>query len=300
MRIRIPPGYAEAKELELAWAEGVDTLYKFRSFSGPSRRWVRDIVKNSRIYFSTPSQFNDPFDVAPLVRHSGDPNSSRYVAALQREQARIAQRQGLSARSVSALLRQTVTGVHCLPRRVEGELRKELGRSRILSLSADHLHPLQWSHYANSHKGVCLHFWSSYGSPFGAAKKVHYSRVRLPLLIAPKPIPANVGIRLAYIKAKFWSYEHEYRVIRRDGVPPDDLRDGFLQFDPRLLIGITIGMRMPSRDRAILIQLLAKYRPTLPAWEAFADPDKFALQIRSLGPAGALLKPRPGRARRKV
>jgi hypothetical protein len=35
MRVRVPAGFAQAQQLELAWAEGVDTLYKFRSYSGP-------------------------------------------------------------------------------------------------------------------------------------------------------------------------------------------------------------------------------------------------------------------------
>jgi hypothetical protein len=29
--VRIPAGFAQAQQLELAWAEGVDTLYKFRN-----------------------------------------------------------------------------------------------------------------------------------------------------------------------------------------------------------------------------------------------------------------------------
>ena len=133
MRIRIPPGYAEAKELELAWAEGVETLYKFRSFSGPPRRWVRDVIKSSRIYFSTPSQFNDPFDVAPLVRHSGDPNNPRYVAALLKEQTRKAMEQGLSPAKVRKLQSELGVHIHDLPRLTEIDLQKKLRRrSRIL------------------------------------------------------------------------------------------------------------------------------------------------------------------------
>jgi hypothetical protein len=103
MQVRVPAGFAQAQQLELAWAEGVDTLYKFRSYSGPSRRWVRQIPKNSRIYFSTPSQCNDPFDVSPIFRHSGDPSDPKCVAALLRNQTRMAERDGLSAKDVAAL-----------------------------------------------------------------------------------------------------------------------------------------------------------------------------------------------------
>jgi hypothetical protein len=112
VRVRVPAGFAQAQQLELAWAEGVDTLYKFRSDTGPSRRWVRQILKNSRIYFSTPSQFNDPFDVSPIFRHSGDPSDHKFVAALLRNQTRMAERDGLSAKDVAALAAQLSANVH--------------------------------------------------------------------------------------------------------------------------------------------------------------------------------------------
>ena len=137
MRVRVPAGFAQAQQLELAWAERVDTLYKFRSYSGPSRRWVRQILKNSRIYFSTPSQFNDPFDVSPIFRYSGDPSDPKYVAALLRNQTRMAERDGFSAKDVAALAAQLSATVHELPGRVELEMRRELReKARMLCLSA--------------------------------------------------------------------------------------------------------------------------------------------------------------------
>ena len=67
--MRVPAGFAQAQKLELASAEGVDTLYKFRSYSGPPPAMGPTILKNSGIYLSTPSPFNDPFDGSPIFRH---------------------------------------------------------------------------------------------------------------------------------------------------------------------------------------------------------------------------------------
>jgi hypothetical protein len=125
MRVRrIPRGYAEAKALGLAWAEDVTTLYKYRSYAGESRNWVNDIIKNSRIFCPHPTQFNDPFDVKPIFRHSGDPNNPKYVAAMFRRQRQVVPEQGKSAaeiRSLERLFRQTV---HDLPLLVQQETRR--------------------------------------------------------------------------------------------------------------------------------------------------------------------------------
>jgi hypothetical protein len=53
-------------KLRLPWREGHEKLYKFKSLSGGSKKHILDIFRNSRIYFSTPDEFNDPLDCAPV------------------------------------------------------------------------------------------------------------------------------------------------------------------------------------------------------------------------------------------
>jgi hypothetical protein len=301
--IRIPPGYAIAKELGLAWADDIRTLYKFRSFGGESRRWVRDTLKNSRIFCPYPTQFNDPFDVKPIIRHSGDVEDPNYVAALRRRQRKVAELQGRSAQEIADLERQLGATVHALPELVEREIRGALReKTRILCLTADRMHPLQWSHYADSHKGLCLHFWSVYGSVFGQARRVRYTTRRTPLRISPNPIPSlRTAERLAFTKAKFWAYEHEYRLVRPAGLPGvEPLRKGYLYFHPMCFSGVTLGSQMSSKDRRYLIRMAAKYRPQLDIWEAYEDPDQFKLNVRLLGTAATLAVPATSARRRKI
>jgi len=42
---------AMATQMRFAWAEGHDTLYKFKSLARESAAQVRDMIENSRIYF---------------------------------------------------------------------------------------------------------------------------------------------------------------------------------------------------------------------------------------------------------
>lgn len=44
-------------------------IYKYRSIGTHGQRaWLRDVVVGNSLYFSTPDQFNDPFDCAPVYR----------------------------------------------------------------------------------------------------------------------------------------------------------------------------------------------------------------------------------------
>jgi hypothetical protein len=56
---------AATRELRFAYAEGVETLYNFKSLAGDGRDHVKDIIQNSRLYFSTQDQFNDPSTARP-------------------------------------------------------------------------------------------------------------------------------------------------------------------------------------------------------------------------------------------
>jgi hypothetical protein len=94
----------------------------------------------------------------------------------------------------------------------ESKFRRDL---RIFCMSATFEHPLLWSHYASSHTGVCLHIWVEHRSVFGLARGADYSKPRPPVLI---PIPYNaseraVGRAMSLIKADFWCYESEYRIL---------------------------------------------------------------------------------------
>ena len=66
-------GYCDAVAAPLEGSH--EKLYKFKSLRGGSKKYVVDIFKNSRIYLSTPDEFNDPLDCA---RQSlGNPTNSR-------------------------------------------------------------------------------------------------------------------------------------------------------------------------------------------------------------------------------
>ena len=77
----------------------------------------------------------------------------------------------------------------------------------ILCFSESWRDPVMWSHYADSHRGICLGFDVA-GD--GAIAKVNYVKRRLRW---PEKLDQNFAIRLAATKFEHWSYEAEHRVF---------------------------------------------------------------------------------------
>jgi hypothetical protein len=269
-----------AKRLRFAWYFGIDTLYKFRSFRGKSRARVLDTIENSRIYLPHPPEFNDPFDVSPVVVHGGDPNDPEYFRALETEMRRMHKAEGGTPAGLDRLRKRKGVSIHDLPKAAEDDLRKKLRHDvRILCLSADCLHPLQWSHYADSHRGLCLHFRCRPGAPFGLARQVRYRNKRYALsTLLHRQSSDAVMDRLVFNKAKFWSYESEYRIIASEAGKADPiLKNGYMHFDPSLLVGITFGLNMPEKQRRALMGHARRHNSNIAFWEVVEDRDDFAL-----------------------
>src|SRR6266702_2304198 len=144
--------FAHAKTLRFAWAEDRSTLYKFKSMSNGGCHQVQDIIENSRLYFSTPEQFNDPLDCSPIFKFGGDVNDPAFLQELKADEDKMIAEKALSAQEEADLRVRLGTQAADMPdaimRNVRAEIRRDL---RIFCLSATSEHPLLWSHYGNSH-----------------------------------------------------------------------------------------------------------------------------------------------------
>jgi hypothetical protein len=186
---------------------------------------------------------------------------------------------GVTGANLDRLRKRTGVTIHDLPRAAEAHLRKQLRDDvRILCLSANPLHPLQWSHYADSHRGVCLHFRCRPGGPFGLARQVRYRKKRDALSTLLQHSSDAIMDRLVFNKAKFWSYESEYRIIASESDEAEPiLKNGYMHFDPSLLVGITFGMEMPEKQRRALMAHSRRHNPNIAFWEVIEDRNNFAL-----------------------
>lgn len=272
------------RRYRFVWAEGLNTLYKFKSMAGNSCSEVEDIIENSRIYLSMVDQFNDPFDCAP-VNKPAKPLTPAFIEELQADAERLLAESGKTPEEIVETNKQQVSVVQLWSEITADTRRQMRENTRIFCLTARQDHPLQWAHYADSHRGVCLHFNCNSGSFAGMARRVVYRKDRAPILFPFHYNPsADVVVdRMVLTKADFWKYESEYRVIRHMSGDWSYKSDGrFSHFPPDELTGITLGLNMRPIDRHSAMNWAARHVPALAVYEAIEDHDRFGLEIRRI------------------
>lgn len=270
----------------MAWAEGVDVLYKFKSLAGDSRSYTLDIIENSRVYFSSPTQFNDPFDCAPRIDFAGDISDPRFLERLKQDEECMARESGMTEDELENLRAAEGVPVERMAEAARANILKELRQdTRVLCLATESRHPLMWSHYASSHTGICLHFSCMPGSLFGLARRVIYRKDRPGILIPLDAQPeGEISERMVFEKARFWDYEGEYRIVGHIGADWSQQFDSSnrVRFPPELLCGITLGIQITPSDRVDVLAVAASHRPAIRVWQAIESPAQFWLDVEKV------------------
>lgn len=257
-----------ADRSRFAAQNGKTTLYKFRSYQTPQDEWVRQIIEDHRIYFARASQLNDPFDMSPLVeqftRETIVAEAERYLSG----------QPGMTTAERNRRLEYFRTcdlDAHAAKVTAKQRTRIEDDYS-VFSLAGNRDHPMLWSHYADGHTGLCVHFRADADSFFGGSLRVIYDGKRALLPINQDVSDAEVFNRAVLHKGKFWSYEEEYRVLRCPDIDYSDIGiryDGQHAFFPSSLVtGITVGIRMPPSNVEAVLRLAAAHTPRLTVWRA--------------------------------
>ncbi len=224
----------------------VKYLYRYRSLADPrSSNYVEQILLRNELYFSPPREFNDPFDCSPVpsLKSSGK-EFHTFLGELTKRRRPDLSRSARRAQ-VSTIARDLARNQRSKEAQeaLRADMNKIVNETGILCLSAGCDHPLMWSHYADSHRGICLRFQASSTTPFfGRAQRVSYQSERPTLNLVRDTIDEKVQKALL-TKADYWSYEAEWRIIDHDAGP------GVRQFPPELLDGVILGARISDTDK---------------------------------------------------
>jgi hypothetical protein len=256
------------------------TLYKYCSISTENQLHRFIEILKGRIYFSSPSKFNDPFELSAKVNISTSPLLYGLTAREKEEVQRIFRLRA--------------------PEAVSEEWREKIG---ILCLSEDPKNILMWSHYANNHSGICIGFNTEI-TPFNTAAAITYSDER------PKAEfnsnPNRLIERVLLTKSKHWQYEKEWRAIKRtieddelnfynetfkaDASRLEEIAETIEQyggpntynFDTSAIRSIFFGARITKENKEILTQTIRTTCPHAKILQIELDNNYFWLNQKQL------------------
>lgn len=232
----------------------IEVLYKYRAWDINTIK----IIANSELYYASPLKFNDPFDFRITPRTNCTDDEWRTWLT-----------ERVGAQEADNLVRQRNHQSPDFHRKIRDDMVRRQGDSGVLCLSRKRDDILMWSHYADSHKGVCLEFqWDVISEPI---EEVNYSQ-EMPIIRVCDPDYSDRVKEFIITKSVQWIYEEEVRVIKPNQI-------GLHRFPPRWLSGVIMGCCMPDPERLLLQRLRASMAPHVQLWEAQMKENEFALDV---------------------
>lgn len=259
-------------------------FYKYRAAETLDRDL--GIITDSQIFYSNPSQFNDPFDCA-ATSVSMDRNSrtlfiQKLLASQNPDIPEEWRTTLLEALDDDALSDSMVDRVLR-----SGYLEKHMTKYGILSLSSEIDNLLLWAHYASSHSGYAIEFDITQVVRRHKPSQTSYPDNYFEYNLMPSPVnygrerPASISATNEltepfYHKSDEWCYEKEYRVISNFG-------SGLKNFEPSLLASIYFGCKISEANKTKLINAVDKYVANtgnkVALYQASADDCKYELNF---------------------
>jgi len=250
----------------------LDALYKYGKFD----EYTEKLFTHNEIYFSSPDEFNDPFDSKPCYIYEGNEQQiDNYLFELYRKEY-----PGQSKEEILAYVKREIItkekGRIILKKTLEisrERMRKKLG---VCCFSEKRDNILMWAHYAKQHTGFCLEFDTDtdFFRPITRAIKVEYDTILPELNLKQLPNYQNRELVMKFLtKADDWEYEQEWRIVETKKDP------GIQNFPEDALSGVILGCRITQENKEDLFRWCRKRKHLPTLYEAREKQKEFGLDI---------------------
>lgn len=250
-----------------------DRLYRYR----PPTRYTLENLQKRRFWFSKPKNFNDPFDCAIRVDRNDIPDEEfwRLFRYFQEEKGDQAVQHFLRDGDLTEGFKEKARrGTRNAYKRQVSTILSERGAVCLSAVPPDDRDSiLQWSHYAEGHKGFCLEFdtnFSLFGEE-GEVFEVEYSN-SVPSLNPFDIIIDDADLLTPMIatKADCWAYEQEWRLFHKEG-------DKAYSYPPECLAAVYLGCEAEDDFRQEVRSIVRNSSTDL--YEVERDQRRFELHI---------------------
>jgi Protein of unknown function (DUF2971) len=151
-------------------------------------------------------------------------------------------------------------------------------KAAILCFSRNWDNLLLWSHYGDSHKGVCLGFDIPTGDPGANYDTDVLYQANLLQIRRPEDVNFDLANRLLRTKHESWSYEQEVRMFVDLNDPPDADGLNWIEFGPQLVLReVIIGAQCHPDASKKVQEAAAPYGDAVRCWWAGMRTDAFLL-----------------------
>ncbi|BED99977.1 DUF2971 domain-containing protein [Aeromonas dhakensis] len=236
---------------------GIYSYFKFVSLER------KDIIQNGMIRFTPIGEFNDPFELEPVIT----PLSRKYIAYCQSLTENELRKLELRDEDIEFSQMRV-----CEIKKYKNTYRENVKKYGILSLSSNfNVNPLisvsvkenkdprrnilMWSHYSDSHRGFVIEFSRDFIQD-AEIKEVNYSNERSYLTF--EDIDEDNFEHVFYNKSEEWKYEQEHRLVLPLNKADDVYNEKYhlFKFDKSRILSITFGCGMSYDDKREIIELV--------------------------------------------
>lgn len=240
-------------------------LFKYRAINP----YTEAIFRDKTLRWTAPVELNDPFESRIDITY-GDvgPND---VAAIERRvlemDPRLSQADAHSfAASIAA--DPASRGAH-LGLGVVNQIRSH---SAALSLTEVPDDVLMWSHYADSHRGICIEFSIERCATLHQVLPVRYSS-KVPRFEFFLASIEEIAFAAMLTKSDHWSYEREWRLVE---VGKSSCN---VPFDPAALTGVIFGCNCPAEHRGRVRAWLEVWPSPVQLFQARLTKGEYGVQV---------------------
>lgn len=249
-------------------------LYKYVGVHGERWEHLRSAVLDRRIFYSSRTRFNDPYDLAFQLPDSTRATAREWIEEGLRMSLSPMQGEEREAKVKERFEVMFPQGITEEVRRAYvGAIKESLDRVAILCLSARPDILLMWSHYSEGGKGAALIFDATRTAFLSKVQAVQYASKFVPH--SSSGSVAQRAERLLLTKSLHWAYEEEYRSFRN--VRANSCAD----FPAGALVGLILGPNIEKKTESNIRELLEGAPDKILLHRAVMSDDDFKLAIES-------------------
>ena len=256
-------------------------LYRYR----PINEYTLSGLENNQFYFASPSDFNDPFDCKNLFTFEGSTDkdwrvflkkslSIKYpdikpdvidqeiIEVISSGEHRERQKLSLQSELWGGILK---------------EISDELG---VVCLSKKNDDILMWSHYADSHRGICLIFDQEKLKKRFFGEKVVY-KTKYPDFKEFVNSDLLALHRMFLLrKSNHWKYEKEFRLFIQAKNSKNEKEERIQNYPEDSLVGVIFGCEMSSENRQKIYECVNKQNGEISFYQAIKSSNSYSLNIK--------------------